>query len=98
MAVVACPIGSLLVTLAEPEQNLKVFVLQDLSGTSLYAVSTCSQLTTWQAESYLVNLLRLTVHQELQLSRAVARDKRHVGLLRGDLGNLVNRLPRLRDE
>jgi hypothetical protein len=49
--------------------------------------------TPWY--SYLINLLRLAIDQELQLGRAVSGDERHIGLLWGDLGDVVDRLPRL---
>lgn len=80
VAVVASPVGGLLVASSKSNKNLKVLELEDLSSTSL------------------INLLRLTVDEELQLSSAVSGDKRDVGLLRDNLRDIVDGKTGLRNE
>ena len=80
MAVVASPVGGLLVTSSKSNKNLKVLKLEDLSSTGL------------------INLLRLAVDEQLQLSSTVSGDERDVGLLRDNLGDIVDGKTRLGDK
>lgn len=48
--------------------------------------------------TYFVNLLRLAVHEKLELSCAIGGNKRDIRLLWDNLGDLIDRLTWLRDQ